>query len=267
MRFATYGFVVVALGCANAKTGAGAGDGGNDKGSDATPTIDSCGDMCDADGDGVFDGMDQCPNTMAGEVVNHVGCSDSQLTATLQDFPPFGLTWTPTGDLGRAGGLTWTYVGIQRSDLFHIDWVLCDDPATPCGLSLDGPIDASPEGWSFNPSASDLPNGTLGFVNSTHIALDDGTLPALAGRLTVHIVDDQGLPIPCATVSTLDVPPRLGQYGAEIMGTGYTATALAEIQDPTSLAWVPYLDYYDAAATPAAGGGVTTSFGASFYAK
>ena len=63
------------------------------------------------------------------------------------------------------------------------------------------------------------------------------------------------------------VPDRAGQYGAEIKGTGYTVTALAEVQDPTSLAWVPSTDYYDAAATPMAGGGVTTSFGASFYAK
>jgi hypothetical protein len=33
----------------------------------------------DADGDGVLDAKDQCPNTPAGEVVNAVGCSISQL--------------------------------------------------------------------------------------------------------------------------------------------------------------------------------------------
>ena len=66
-------------------------------------------------------------------------------------FPPFGLTWTPSGELGRAGGLTWTYTGIQRGDLFHIWWVVCDDPGMPCGLSLDGPIadwTPHPRGWS-----------------------------------------------------------------------------------------------------------------------
>ena len=141
--------------------------------------------MCDHDHDGVVDGIDQCPNTTLGDPVNHVGCSDTQLTSTLQPFPPFGLTWTPTGDLGRAGGLTWTYVGIERSDLFHIDWVVCDDPATPCGLSLDGAIDVAAEDWSFSAATSDLPNGKLAFINSTHIALADGTNPAIAGRLTV----------------------------------------------------------------------------------
>jgi hypothetical protein len=267
-------FAAVA-GCANAKPGGATADSGNGSGGgsntiDAGPTADaSCGNMCDHDHDGVVDGIDECPNTTLGDPVNHVGCSDAQLTSTLQPFPPFGLTWTPTGNLGRAGGLTWTYVGIERSDLFHIDWVVCDDPATPCGLSLDGAIDMAPENWSFNAASSDLPNGKLAFINSTHIALADGTSPAIAGRLTVTIVDAAMPPAPIAfaTVASLHVPPRLGQYGAEIKGTGYTVTVLAEVQDPTSLAWVPYLDYYDAAQTPPTGNTVTTSFGASFYAK
>ncbi|MEO6775867.1 MAG: hypothetical protein ABI467_23100 [Kofleriaceae bacterium] len=258
-------------GCANAKPGSGPTDSGGNAGSaDAGPTADaSCGDLCDHDHDGVVDGSDQCPNTPLGDVVNHVGCSDAQLTSTLQPFPPFGMTWTPTGDLGRAGGLTWTYVGIERSDLFHIDWIVCDDPATPCGLSLDGPIDLTTEEWSFDAAHTDLPNGKLAFINSTHISLADGSSPAIGGRLTIHIVDAAMPPAPIAfaTVASLNVPPLMGQYGAEIKGTGYTVTALAEVQDPTSFAWVPYLDYYDAASTAPAGGGVTTSFGASFYAK
>src|SRR6478736_4653867 len=135
-------FVVGVAACANANPGLP--DSGGGSGSGAHPDA-GCGDKCDADGDGVVDGIDQCPHTSSIDVVNMVGCADSQLTATLQPFPPFGLTWTPTGDLGRAGGLTWSYVGIQRADLFHIDWIVCDDPATPCGLSLDGPIDVASE--------------------------------------------------------------------------------------------------------------------------
>lgn len=266
---ATLALLGALVGCANAKPGSATSDSGNGSATaDAGPTADaSCGAFCDHDHDGVVDSTDQCPNTPPGETVNGVGCSDSQLTSTLQPFPPFGLTWTPTGDLGRAGGLTWSYVGIQRADLFHIDWIVCDDPATACGLSLDGPIDVATEDWVFDAGRSDLPNGKLAFINSMHIALADGTNPALAGRLTITAVDPQNAPIPFAPVATLNVPPRAGQYGAEIKGTGYTVTALAEVQDPTSLAWIPSTDYYDAAATPMAGGGVTTSFGASFYAK
>ncbi len=233
----------------------------------------SCGALCDQDGDGVVDGSDKCPNTPAGAVVNHNGCADSQLTPTLEPtFPSYGLTWTPTGDLGRAGGMVWTYTGIQRMDLFHIYWILCDDPMEACGLSLDGPIDNTAEGWHFSASDSDLPNGKLGFVNSTHILLADTTMPALSGRLTVTMVDGSTMPVPFATVATLGVTARMGQYGAEIKGTGMTVTALAEVQDPTTLAWTAFKDYYDAAATPApatdAGGGMAySSFGDSFYDK
>src|SRR4051794_34312443 len=119
----THAVLVLALvGCAQAKTGSSNPDGGGGGAHpDSGPTADaSCGDFCDHDHDGVVDGADQCANTAAGAPVNGVGCADSQLTAMLVEFPPFGLTWTPTGDLGRAGGLTWTYVGIDRKDLFHI---------------------------------------------------------------------------------------------------------------------------------------------------
>jgi hypothetical protein len=39
------------------------------------------------------------------------------------------------------------------------------------------------------------------------------------------------------------------------------------VQDTTTTTWTPYLDYYDAAPTPVAGMGTTTSFGGSFYDK
>lgn len=250
------------VGCASAKNGTTDPDGGV-VGSDADA---SCGELCDADHDGVVDGIDLCPGSSSLAEVNDDGCADSQLTSMLVPFPPFNLTWTPTGDLGRAGGLTWTYVGIERQDLFHIDWIVCDDPATPCGLSLDGPIDAPAEKWQFSPSSSEMSNGKLSYINSTHIVLDNATTPALAGRLTITIADG-ATPIACTDVATMQVTPRNGTHGAEITGTAFTVVALAEIQDPTTLAWRPYLDYYDAAPTPATSGSVVMSFGGSFYAK
>jgi hypothetical protein len=233
------------------------------------PSADaSCGTTCDQDHDGVPDGIDQCPNTPPGEGVNHVGCADSQLTPMLEPtFPPYSLTWTPTGDLGKAGGLTWTYTGIQRKDLFHIWWIVCDDPATPCGLSLDGPIDVPAESWQFSAIDSDLAHGKLVFTNATHILLADSTTPALSGRLTLTIVDASQAPFPFATVAMLGVPPRIGAYGAEITGTGFKVAALAEVKDTTTSTWTPYVDYYNAAPTPVGGGGAHVSFGGSFYDK
>jgi hypothetical protein len=256
---------VAAASCAKASNGPAA----DAPAAPADVAIDSCGSDCDTDMDGVRDGSDQCPDTPPGQPVNQAGCADSQLMPVLvTEFPPFGLTWTNTGDLGRAGGLTWSYAGIDRGDLFHIYWVLCDDPATPCGLSLDGPIDA-PAGWVVNASSSDLAGGTLVFNNSTHIVHDDGTTVALSGRLTVKLVDGNNAALPFASVGSLGVQARNGTYGAEIPGTAYSVNAIAEVQEANSTTWTPYLDYYDAAPTSmtGSGSGTTVSYGASFYAK
>ncbi len=235
----------------------------------ALPCTGSC--NGDEDGDGVPDGTDKCPGTPKNAKVNKDGCADSQLKPKLEpNFPPYGLTWTPTGSLGRAGGLTWTYTGIDRGDLFHIYWIVCDDPADPCGLSLDGPIDAPGESWAYSAGDSDLPNGKLVFTNTTNILLADSSKVPLSGRLTVTIVDASDAPIPFVDVGTLGVTARDGQYGAEITGTGYKVTALAEVEDSNTSTWTPYDDYYDAAPTADtgdAGGNVYVSFGASFYDK
>ncbi|MEO8841027.1 MAG: hypothetical protein ABI591_26605 [Kofleriaceae bacterium] len=261
------GMIVVVASCAKAQNGTPDGGGGGPTDSGPAPDA-SCGDHCDHDGDGVVDGSDQCPDTATGAMVNHVGCADSQLTSTLEPlFPPYGLTWTSGGDLGRAGGLTWTYVNIDRKDLFHIDWIVCDDPATPCGLSLDGPIDVPAENWLFSSIDSDPANGKLVYSNATHILLADATTPALVGRLTITIVDGSDVPIHFADVTALGVTTaRSGTYGAEITGTAFKVVALVEVQD-VSMTWTPYMDYYDAASTPVAGGGTATSFGGSFYDK
>jgi hypothetical protein len=260
LRVAT---IVLAVGCAKGNSLVDGGAGG-----DSGPTADaSCGDMCDHDGDGVVDGMDKCPNTPAGEMVNHVGCSDSQLMPMLETmFPPYGLAWTQGGDLGRAGGLRWTYANIDRKDLFHIYWLVCDDPMTRCGLSLDGAIDAS-EYFAFSAADSDLTNGKLVYTNTTHILLADTTTPQLSGRLTVTIVDGNNAPIHFADTATLHVTARQADHGAEITGTAFNVVALAEVQDMSTSTWTPYLDYYDAAPTPTTGGSVSVSLDGAFYDK
>jgi hypothetical protein len=265
--------LIAAMSCARGLSDTGdsvenLADGGDGGGSNGNGS--SCGTTCDSDGDKVSDADDKCPNTPPGATVNKVGCAESQLQPKLEPtFPPFGLTWTPTGNLGRAGGLTWTYTGIQRGDLFHIWWVVCDDPATPCGLSLDGPIDTAAEKWQFSATDSDLSAGKLVFTDTVQVAIADAGTPALSGRLTVMIVDSSDAAIPFVTVATLGVTnARDGKYGVEIKGTGYKVRALVEVLDGAT--WKPYADYYDAAATQDtgdAGGNASISFGASFYDK
>lgn len=249
---------------AKAGDGATGGDGGKCDG----------GSNCDSDGDGVPDNIDQCPGTPPNTKVNKVGCADTQLKPKLNPaWPPYGLTWTNAGELGRVGGLTWTYSGINRGDLFHIYWILCDDPAEPCGLSLDGPIDVPNEKWVYSASDSDLTNGKIVYTNTTKILLADSSTIALNGRLTVTIVDANNAPIPFADVTTLGVTARDGKYGAEIKGTGFKVVALGEVEDPTQdggATWTPYADYYDKAPTPDtgdAGGNIYVSYGGYFYDK
>jgi hypothetical protein len=252
--------LVALIGCAK---------GGTSSDPDAAgPTPDaSCGDSCDSDGDGVTDGSDECPGTPPGEVVNSVGCSDAQVSPTLEPlFPPFNLTWTPTGDLGRAGGLTWTYTGIDRADLFHIYWIVCDDASTPCGLSLDGPIDAPGESWQFTAAGSDFVAGRLAYTSTPNLTLADTSTVALMGRLTITITDDAAQPLVAAPVTTLGTTGGTGVAGAEIPGTAFTVNVLAEVQDST-LVWTPYLDYYEAAPTPDPAPGTTVSFSGSFYSE
>jgi hypothetical protein len=253
--------ILIAASCAKAQ------ESGSVDAADPGPTPDaSCGALCDDDKDGVVDTNDQCPKTPSGAVVNHLGCSDAQATWKLEPFPAFGLTWVPTGNLGMAGGLTWTYTGIERGDLFHIAWLVCDDPATPCGLSLDGAVDVPAENWTFSAAASDLTGGKLVFTNTTHILLADTTTPSLNGRLTMTIVDGSDAALRFADVPTMGMTARLSTHGAEITGTAFKVVALAEVQDST-LVWTPYIDYYNAAPTPMAGGDTHTSFGGSFYSK
>ncbi len=259
---------ILAVGCASGTSGGNLDGGGDDDGDGGVTNIDgSCGDICDQDSDGVLDATDECANTPGGADVNDVGCSDDQVDPALADvWPPFGLTWTATGDPGRAGGMVWDYAGIDHADLFHIYWIVCDDPATPCGLSLDGPIDDPAEEWVFDAADSSLGSGRVVFSNSTHILLADATSPQLYGRLVVQIFDDTNTTFPFATVGTLGVTARDGTHGAEIISNGYHITVLIEVED-NSLVWTPYLDYYDAQPTPDTGGTAAVSFGGSFYSE
>jgi OOP family OmpA-OmpF porin len=51
-------------------------------------TVDRFGCSSDTDDDGVCDGVDRCPNTPAGAEVDAAGCSESQLSASRTPPPP-----------------------------------------------------------------------------------------------------------------------------------------------------------------------------------
>lgn len=258
--------LLVSTGCATANEGGSADAALPGPVDAAMPSADAgCGDLCDADEDGVPDGIDECPGTPAGETVNQEGCAESQIIPTIvEEFPPFGLTWVDNGELGVTGGLTWTYTAIQRGDLFHIYWILCDDPATPCGVGLDGGLDTAEEYFQYSDADSDAVNGVLVFTSTPQIMLADGSTPTLNARLTVTVTDLNDAPQPGGDAVTLGVATRSGKAGVEITGTAFRVHMIAEIED--GAVWTPYREYFDAAPTPD-GAQVIGSVSGFFYSE
>lgn len=248
-----------------ATTAAGCASGGSS--GDDVDVDAGCVTDCDADGDGVAAG-DACPDTPPGEPVNSVGCADSEVEPVLQpEWPPFGLAWTQEGDFGRVGGMTWSYQGIERDDLFAIYWVVCDE-TSPCGISLNGPVDAPGESWVYSAAESDLPAGRAVFTNLSAIETVENGAYAVDGRMTMTLVDGDDAPLPFSTVHDLDLPARVGFVAAAIPGTAFKVHAIAEVTDGAA-PYTPYLDFYDAATVSPDGavGGAQASLFGSFYAE
>jgi hypothetical protein len=223
----------------------------------------------DADGDGIPDALDQCPGTPAGSTVNGAGCAVSQTVAKVNPtFPPYGLTFTSDGGSGRAGGLTWTYSGIDFTaggDHFAIYWIPLDDPAFgPYGISLNGPVQSS-AAVSLSPADSNLAGGTAVFEGTTTIQLLSGATPAVETRLTLTAIDNTSHPLPWQTTASLGITASLGTLALQIpdvAASGFSVNARAEVWNGS--AWEPYLDYYDAASR-ATSGLAFISYGGSFY--
>ncbi len=134
----------------------------------------------DADGDGVGDGADQCPNTPAGESVNAVGCSDSQLdddgdavTNDVDQCPN-----TPAGESVNAVGCSDSQLD-DDNDGVNNDADQC--PNTPAGETVDtnGCTDAQldDDNDDVNNDADQCPNTPVGesvnAVGCSESQLDD----------------------------------------------------------------------------------------------
>src|SRR2546421_12612767 len=106
-------------------------------------TVDSRGCPSDADGDGVVDGVDQCPNTPAGAMVDKAGCPLDSDT----DGVPDGIDKCPN----TPAGVEVDSVGCQRfkdSDGDGVDDTKDKCPNTPHGTRVDAsgcPILFTPE--------------------------------------------------------------------------------------------------------------------------
>ena len=159
----------------------------------------------DADGDGVGDGADQCPNTPAGESVNAVGCSNSQLdddsdgvTNDVDQCPN-----TPVGESVNAVGCLDSQLD-DDNDGVNNDADQC--PNTPVGESVD----------AVGCSESQLDDDGDGITND--IDLCPNTYagdPVDADGCSQYQLDDDGDGVNNAVDQCLGTPP-----GVPVMAQG-----------------------------------------------
>ena len=149
---------------------------------------------------------------------------------------PLGaVSFTTSGDIGRAGGLTWTYSGIDSSLLSQfasLEWGPAN--STSVKLAMDDGTFANPNDvLSFDAADSDLANGVA--------VWEGGPISFLTGntgtRLTVAVTDLSNTPIAFQTTSGYG-------DGATVPITGNFKAHL-ELDIGGGSSWSPYLDAFD----------------------
>ena len=107
--------------------------------------LDVAGGVLDADGDGVPDTGDQCPDTPTGETVDANGCSASQLDADGDGVPDAGdqCPGTPTGETVDANGCTPLQIDTDGDGHPDVNDTFPNDPNEWVDLDGDGVGDNS----------------------------------------------------------------------------------------------------------------------------
>jgi uncharacterized repeat protein (TIGR01451 family) len=154
--------------------------------------------------------------------------------------PLSGVTFPSTGDIGRAGGLTYTFSGVTglMSQFQTLEW----GPAGPDSvqLSMNGPISPA-NTLTFNTGASDLANGKAVWMGTAQypIAQPPGTIQLLT-RFTMTAKDSNNVPITGFNATS--------GYGdgatANVLGD-FSATLLFEVSDNNGTSWMAAKDYFD----------------------
>lgn len=224
----------------------------------------------DTDGDGVADAFDQCPGTPAGTVVDDTGCPPPVPEPNPNAESDYNMTATETGDIGRAGGATWSFrdIDFQAAGKTLLASVFNDDPDpqfAPYGISMDDTPIVGAEIMHVDAAQSDLPNGVVVFTGTTRIwhAINQVWV-GVATRITATVTDSTDNPLFIADTSQIPFPLRLGEVGFQVPAAGYDIHIIGEVSTNGGASWAPYLDFFDAFNnTPVHSARI--SFGASWY--
>lgn len=164
--------------------------------------------------------------------------------------PPGGVTLGASGNVGHAGGLTWTYDDLDLTRFKSLWWGPAGAEAV--GLSFDGAIDEPGEMLSFSAPSSDLAGGLAVWEGETTAQLFEGTLIVptrftLSTAASLVAAGDAGLDAGIGAVR-----PVTGPYQITVLFEAFTDGS-----------WKPAADAYFMLATE--GENLVSSFGAGFY--
>ena len=182
--------------------------------------------------------------------------------------PPGGVTFGSSGDIGRTGGLTWSYSGFTQSGWTHMIYGSAASPdlafdapngTGPCA-SCDTGVDEPGETLSFSAGDSNLAGGVLVWTGSAKINVlgSNTTLPT---RLTMTVTDGNGA-VSLMDPSSVGLDPEIGGLVLVDTHPSYSVNLVFEAQYAAT--WTPVKDLFDSLSTDP-GAMVQDDFQAGFW--
>src|SRR5689334_9928419 len=177
--------------------------------------------------------------------------------------PVAGVSFTPAGDIGRAGGLTYTFSGVNAamSQFQTLEWGPADPNSVQLSMNGDTSFSAPGETLTFNLGASDLANGKAVWMGAAQypIAQPSSTISLLT-RFTMTARDTTT----STPITNFNATSGYGD-GATVPVTGdFSANLLFEVSANGGATWTPAKDYFDAQQN-VPGNTIQTSFTGGFF--
>lgn len=178
-------------------------------------------------------------------------------------FPaPGSGTWTSTGtatggEIGKAGGVTWTYTGVDPTQFDQMVWGL-GYPEYPATFSFG----LNTATLAFDPAASNLSGGVLNFTGSAEFPNLNGSTPSYPVQLTVTTVTGPSAFVAPSSLTGLTVDPSAG--GVLPVTEDYSVNLIIQVSADGGTTWTPANDYFNN--TPhTAGASTSTSVQGDFW--
>jgi uncharacterized repeat protein (TIGR01451 family) len=159
-------------------------------------------------------------------------------------FPaPGSGTWTSTGtptggEIGKAGGITWSYTGVDPTQFDQMVWGL-GYPTFPATFSFG--LDTA--ALAFDPATSSLSGGVLNFTGSAEFPNLDGSTPSYPVRLQVTTATGPSAFVDPGSLTGLTVDPGAG--GVLPVTGDFSVNLIIEVSTDGGTTWTPANDYFN----------------------